>query len=49
VLCLDSQSGKVVWEKLAHEGKPTIATHSTNTYASETPITDGERVYTYFG
>jgi outer membrane protein assembly factor BamB len=49
VLCLDSQSGKVVWEKLAHEGKPTIATHSTNTYASETPITDGERVYAYFG
>jgi outer membrane protein assembly factor BamB len=49
VLCLDTQSGNVLWEKLAHEGKPTIATHSTNTYASETPVTDGERVYAYFG
>jgi outer membrane protein assembly factor BamB len=49
VLCLDSQSGQVVWEKLAFEGKPTIPIHNTNTYASETPITDGERVYAYFG
>ena len=23
--------------------------HSTNTYASETPVTDGQHVYTYFG
>jgi hypothetical protein len=49
VLCLDTKSGNVVWEKLAHEGKPTIPTHSTNTYASETPVTDGERIYAYFG
>jgi outer membrane protein assembly factor BamB len=49
VLCLDSSSGKVLWEQLAHEGKPTIATHRTNTYASETPVTDGRHVYAYFG
>lgn len=49
VLCLDRNTGQVVWEQLAHEGKPTIATHRTNTYASETPITDGERLYCYFG
>jgi outer membrane protein assembly factor BamB len=49
VVCLDAKSGKVDWEKLAHEGKPTIAIHRTNTYASETPITDGERLYAYFG
>jgi len=23
--------------------------HPKNTYASETPVTDGERVYAYFG
>lgn len=49
VLCLDRNTGQVVWEKLAYEGKPTIATHRTNTYASETPLTDGERLYAYFG
>ncbi|WP_425618803.1 PQQ-binding-like beta-propeller repeat protein [Anatilimnocola sp. NA78] len=49
VLCLDRATGKVLWENLAKEGKPTISIHSTNTYASETPITDGERLYAYFG
>ena len=49
VICLDAKTGEVEWEELAHEGKPTIAIHRTNTYASETPITDGERVYAYFG
>ncbi len=49
VLCLDLATGKVLWENLAKEAKPTIAIHSTNTYASETPIIDGERLYVYFG
>lgn len=49
VVCLDRKTGDVVWEKLAKEAKPTIPTHRTNTYASETPITDGERLYAYFG
>src|SRR5262249_48933800 len=49
VMCLNRNDGKVMWEQTAAEKKPTIATHSTNTYASETPVTDGERVYAYFG
>ncbi len=49
IVCLDAATGKIEWEELAHEGKPTIAIHRTNTYASETPITDGERLYAYFG
>jgi outer membrane protein assembly factor BamB len=49
LLCLDRSTGQVTWERIAHEGKPTIATHRTNTYASETPLTDGQRVYAYFG
>jgi outer membrane protein assembly factor BamB len=48
-MCLDRDSGKVLWEQVAHEAKPTLPTHRTNTYASETPIVDGERVYAYFG
>ena len=49
VMCLDRATGKPIWQQLAHEGKPTLPIHRTNTYASETPITDGERVYVYFG
>jgi outer membrane protein assembly factor BamB len=49
VYCLERDTGKVVWKSLAVEKKPTIPTHSTNSYATETPVTDGERVYAYFG
>jgi outer membrane protein assembly factor BamB len=49
VLCLDKATGKTLWTKLADEHRPSIPTHRTNTYASETPIVDGERIYAYFG
>ena len=49
VLCLDFESGEIVWRKTAHEGTPSESRHMKNTYASETPVTDGERVYAYFG
>ena len=49
VVCLDRASGKVLWKETALERKPTVPTHGSNTYASETPVTDGERVYAYFG
>ena len=47
--CLNAADGKTLWSKTAKEGKPSIATQASNTYASETPLTDGERVYAYFG
>ncbi|HEY1598733.1 MAG TPA: PQQ-binding-like beta-propeller repeat protein [Pirellulales bacterium] len=49
VYCLDRNTGNVIWKQLATERKPSIPTHRTNTYASETPVTDGQRVYAYFG
>ncbi len=49
VLCLDAASGKTLWAKTAHEGHPAIPVNVSNTYASETPVTDGERVIAYFG
>src|SRR5688572_26749457 len=33
VICIDANSGNVIWEKLAHEGKPRIGIQPTNTYA----------------
>jgi outer membrane protein assembly factor BamB len=49
VLCLDLASGKVRWEKTVRRGQPQTAIHLKNSFASETPVTDGERVYACFG
>jgi outer membrane protein assembly factor BamB len=49
VLCLDAKSGKVLWSQDAIHGKPRLGTHRDNTYASETPATDGTKIVAYFG
>ena len=49
VVCLDAASGKILWEQTAREAKPTTPIHRNNTYASETPVTDGEVLFAYFG
>ena len=49
VFALDARTGKVIWEQEAHRGKPFGGRHRKNTYASETPVTDGERIYVSFG
>ncbi len=46
---VDFNTGKVRWEREVRGGPPPIARHVRNSYASETPVTDGERVYVYFG
>ncbi len=47
--CLDRNTGETLWHRVARRGNPRVRTHRANTYASETPVTDGERVYVYFG
>jgi len=49
VFCLDLKSGKVLWHRQVHEAKPKTPIHLKNSFASETPVTDGQRVYCYFG
>ena len=49
VICLDLVSGGMLWERVVHRGPPRGAVHLKNSFASETPVTDGERVYAYFG
>jgi putative pyrroloquinoline-quinone binding quinoprotein/putative pyrroloquinoline-quinone-binding quinoprotein len=49
VSSVDFKTGKILWEREVHKGVPQSARHLKNSYASETPTTDGERVYAYFG
>jgi outer membrane protein assembly factor BamB len=49
MMCLDRESGKVLWSNDAIQGKPRLGTHRDNTYASETPVTDGSKIVAYFG
>jgi outer membrane protein assembly factor BamB len=49
VYCVDAETGEPCWETTVHSGVPDFPKHLKNTYASETPATDGERVYAYFG
>jgi outer membrane protein assembly factor BamB len=49
VYALDAATGKIKWEREAIRTKPFGGRHRKNTYASETPFTDGERVYASFG
>ncbi|MCH8045248.1 MAG: PQQ-binding-like beta-propeller repeat protein [Planctomycetes bacterium] len=49
VVCLSTSTGKVLWERVAHEAIPKYGHHIKSSYASETPVTDGERLYVYFG
>jgi outer membrane protein assembly factor BamB len=49
VYAFDAATGKLRWEREAHKAAPFGGRHRKNTYASETPTTDGERLYAYFG
>ena len=49
VVCRDADTGRELWRTAVKTGTPPLPRHSTNTYATETPVTDGKRVYAYFG
>jgi outer membrane protein assembly factor BamB len=49
VYALDAGTGRIKWEREATKALPFGGRHRKNTYASETPFTDGERLYVSFG
>ena len=49
VLDIDLATGAVRWEQELRTALPPIKRHLKSSFASETPVTDGERVYVYFG
>lgn len=48
VVCLDQQNGEVLWEQTVFTSPPEKK-WPTSTYATPTPVTDGELVFAYFG
>ena len=49
LVALDKRTGKVVWERVAHEGVPRTKRHPKSSQASPTPVTDGRHVVVSFG
>ena len=49
VLAIDAKTGKILWERVAFEGTPYDSAHRKASFASPTAVTDGKRVYAFFG
>lgn len=49
VIALNAMNGNVVWGQVAYEGPMFDNRHKRSSYASTTPVTDGERVYVHLG
>lgn len=49
VVALDRRTGDVRWQRTVHREIPQDSAHDSASFASHSPVTDGERVYAYFG
>lgn len=49
VLLIDRKDGRVIWDKSVARQKPAEGTHEFGSWASNSPCTDGEHIYAYFG
>lgn len=49
VLAIDRKDGRILWERTVREEMPRERTHLDGSWASCSPVTDGEHVYAYFG
>lgn len=50
VMALDRQTGQTVWERVARVATPHEGYHQRyGSFASNTPVTDGEHLYAFFG
>jgi outer membrane protein assembly factor BamB len=49
VISVDRNSGKIQWQTTVREEMPYSHTHEFGSWASNSPVTDGEHIYAYFG
>ena len=48
VMCLKLDDGSMVWEKTIADQKPEHPIHASNSFATESPASDGEHLFVYF-
>lgn len=49
VISVDKTSGKINWQTIVDEEMPVERTHELGSWASNSPVTDGENIYAFFG
>lgn len=49
VISVDRNTGKIQWQTTVREELPFSHTHEFGSWASNSPVTDGEFIYAYFG
>ena len=49
LLAINRSDGSILWQKTLRELNPHEGTHRDATFASNSPVTDGEFIYAYFG
>ncbi len=49
IFAINRSDGSIRWQRVAREEVPHEGTHQTGSWAANSPVTDGEHVYVYFG
>jgi outer membrane protein assembly factor BamB len=49
VMAIDRRDGSTVWQRTVRDEQPHEGTHTTGSWASNSPVTDGEHLYVLFG
>ena len=49
VMAIDRRDGSTVWQRTVRDEQPHEGTHTTGSWASSSPVTDGEHLYASFG
>ncbi len=49
LIAINRSTGDILWQKTLRESAPHEGTHNDASFASNSPVTDGEHVYAYFG
>jgi outer membrane protein assembly factor BamB len=47
--CIDKTSGRILWHRESHIGKPGVKRHPKSSHANPTPCTNGKYVVAFFG
>ena len=49
VVCMDRETGKIIWQKTAIQATPHEGKHNTGSYAANSAVTDGKNIWVGFG